>query len=156
MREKQYTIRLKAKERRQLEEIIKKGTEKVRKITRCRVLLLSEQDKTQGEIADALCISTQTVRNVCLRYLDEGFEAALSEKPRPGKPNIFDGKQKAKITALACSTPPEGRSQWSLRLLADKAVELKLVDSISHTDIGRILKKTKSGRTSSGSGASEK
>jgi putative transposase len=146
MREKQYTIRLNAKERQQLQEIIKKGTEKARKITRCRVLLLSEQDKTQGEIAEALSINTQTVRNVCLRYLDDGLDAALNEKPRPGKPNIFNGKQKAKITALACSTPPEGRSQWSLRLIADKAVELKLVDSISHTDVGRILKKTKLNR----------
>jgi putative transposase len=145
MKEKQYTIRLKAKERRQLKEIIKKGTEKARKITRCRILLLSEQDKTQREIADVLSIDTQTVRNVCRRYLKEGFGEALNEKPRPGKPTIFDGKQKAKITALACSTPPEGHGQWSLRLLASRAVELKLVDSISHTDVGRILKKTKSG-----------
>jgi transposase len=147
MREKQYTIRLKAKERQELQEIIKKGTEKARKSTRCRILLLSEQDKTQGEIAEALSVSTQTVRNVCLRYLEEGFETALSEKPRPGRPDIFNGKQKAKITALACSTPPQGCSQWSLRLLADKAVELNLVDSISHMDVSRILKKTKSDRT---------
>lgn len=147
MREKQYAIRLKAKERQHLKEIIRKGTEKARKIARCRILLLSEQNKTQEGIAEALSISTQTVRNVCLRYLKEGFEAALNEKPRPGRPDVFNGRQKAKITALACSTPPEGYSQWSLRLLADKAVELNLVDSISHMDVSRILKKTKFVRT---------
>lgn len=147
MRTTQYTIYLKTKERRQLYEIIKKGTEKARKIARCRILLLSEQDKSQLEVAEALAVSSQTVRNVCLRYLGEGLEAALNEKPRPGKPNIFDGKQKAKITALACSTPPEGRSQWSLRLLADKAVELELVDSISHSNVSLILKKMKSSPT---------
>ena len=90
-----------------------------------------------------LSINSNTVSNICRRYVEEGLEAAINEKPRPGAPTVFDGKLKAKITALACSTPPEGRSQWSLRLLSDKAVELDLVDSISHEDVRRILKKTK-------------
>jgi hypothetical protein len=81
------------------------------------------------------------VRNICQRYLKEGLEGVLNEKSRPGKPAIFDGKQKAKITALACFKPPEGYGRWSFRLLADQAVELKLVDAISHMDVSRILKK---------------
>ncbi len=68
-----------------------------------------------------------TISNICRRYLKEGLESAINEKPRCGAPLIFEGKLRAQITALACSTPPEGRSQWSLRLLADKAVELELV-----------------------------
>jgi transposase len=147
MRPKQYDIKLSAKDRQRLNEIISKGTEKSRKITRCRILLLSAQNHSQATIAEMLSVTSHTVRNVCLRYIEEGLEAAISEKPRSGAPGIFDGKQKAKLTALACSKAPDGYSQWSLRLLADKAVELKIVDSISHTDVGRILKKMKSART---------
>ena len=79
--------------------------------------------------------------------MDEGLESALNEKRRPGAPRKFKGRDKAKITALACSTPPEGHSRWSLNLLADKAVELKIVDEISHISVHRILKKTNSNRT---------
>jgi hypothetical protein len=74
-------------------------------------------------------------------------ESAIEERPRSGKPPKFSGKQQAKITALACSTPPEGRSRWTLRLLADKVVELELVDDISHKSVGEILKKTNSSLT---------
>jgi len=140
---KRFEIKLKAKEKKMLYSIIKKGSEKARKNTRCRILLLCDAKQDRKSIAQSLSISIHTITNVCRRYLQEGIEAAINEKERPGAPTIFDGKLKAKITALACSTPPEGRSQWSLRLLADKAVELDLIDSISHTDIGRILKKTK-------------
>jgi transposase len=136
-------VKLKAKEIKVLKSIVSKGSEKARKITRCRILLLCNDNKKKTEIASMLSINPNTVSNTCKRYIKEGLEAAINEKPRPGAPTLFDGKLKAKITALACSTPPEGRSQWSLRLLSDKAVELNLVDSISHTEIGNILKKTK-------------
>ncbi len=138
-----FKIKLKTKEVKILKVFISKGIEKARKITRCRVLLLCNANRSKKEIALALSIDPHTITNICCRYLAEGLEAAINEKPRSGAPTIFEGKLKAKITALACTTPPEGRSQWSLRLLADKAVELALIDSISHTDIGRILKKTK-------------
>lgn len=138
-----FKIKLKAKEEKVLKALISKGTEKARKITRCRILLLCHANRPKKEIASAFSVDLNTISNVCRRYLEEGLEAAINEKPRPGAPTLFDGKVRAKITALACSTPPEGRSQWSLRLLADKAVELTLVDSISHMDVGRILKKTK-------------
>lgn len=146
MKPQQYKIKLSMKDRRELNSIIKKGAEKARKITRCRILLLSTQKYSQQSIAEMMSVTSHTVRNVCLRFIEEGLESAINEKPRTGAPGIFDGKQKAKITALACSKAPDGYSQWSLRLLADKAVELKIVDSISHTDVGRILKKTKSSR----------
>jgi putative transposase len=140
---KGFKVKLKTKEIKILKSIISKGTEKARKITRCRILLLCHENKSKKTIASVLSINLNTVSNTCRRYIEEGLESAINEKPRPGAPTIFDGKLKAKITALACSNPPEGNSRWSLRLLADKAVELNFVDSISHTDIGRILKKTK-------------
>lgn len=143
MKKKEYAIKLSIEDKTTLKGIVKKGLEKSRKITRCHILLLSDKKKSKKEIAEVLSISPTTIRNICERYLNEGLESALNEKYRSGAPTIFDGKCKANITALACSKPPNGHSQWSLRLLADKAVELSIVDSISHTDVGRILKKTK-------------
>ena len=140
-------LKLRKNDQEKLKELSQSGTLKARKLNRCRILLLKAQGKSQVEIGKLLKMSPVTVNTICQRYEKEGLSAALNERPRSGKPSIFSGKQRAKITALACSNAPEGRSQWSLRLLADKAVELKLVDSISHTDVGRILKKTKSNHT---------
>ncbi len=140
---KGFQIKLKSKEEKILTDIVKKGYEKARKITRCRILLLCNANKNKATIASMLSINPNTITNTCRRYIEEGLESAINEKPRSGAPTIFDGKLKAKITALACSEPPEGHSQWSLRLLSDKAVELSLVKSISHAKIGSILKKTK-------------
>jgi transposase len=138
-----FKVILKANEREKLKSIVSKGREKARKITRCRVLLLCDERRRKKMIALLLSINPNTISTICRRYNEEGVESAIHEKPRPGAPRLFDGEARAKITALACSTPPEGYSRWSLRLLSDKAVELNLVDSISHTDVGRILKKTK-------------
>ena len=140
-------LKLIKKDRKKLKELSQSGTLKARKLNRCRILLLKAQGKSQVEIAELLKMSQVTVNAICQRYEKEGLDGAVNERPRSGKPSIFNGKDRAKITALACTDAPEGHSQWSLRLLADKAVELKLVDSISHTDVGRILKKTKSNRT---------
>ncbi len=140
-------LKLTKKDQKELQKLSRNGTLKARKLNRCRILLLKAQGKSQVEIAKLLKMSQVTVNAICQRYENEGLDGALNERPRSGKPSIFSGKQKAKITALACTNAPEGHSQWSLRLLADKAVELKLVDNISHTDVGRILKKTKSNRT---------
>ena len=141
MARKAKKLKLKKKDQKKLKELSQSGTLKARKLNRCRILSLKAEGKSLDEIADVLKMSKVTVNQICQRYEKEGLESALNERPRSGKPSIFSGKQKAKITALACSDAPEGRSQWSLRLLADKAIELKLVDSISHTDVGRILKK---------------
>jgi len=147
MARKAKKLKVTKKDQKKLKELSQSGTLKARKLNRCRILSLKSQGKTLYEIANMLRMSKVTVNEICKRYEKEGLEQALNERPRSGAPSIFSGKQKAKITVLACSNAPEGHSQWSLRLLADKAVELKLVDSISHTDVGRILKKTKSNRT---------
>jgi len=135
-------VKLKPKERKLLKQFISKGSEKARKITRCRILLLANEGKTDTQIIEALKVARNTIRTVRFRYVREGLESAINEQPRPGAPKKFTGRQKAKITAIACSEPPEGRNRWTLRLLADKVVELKMVDSISHQTVKRILKKT--------------
>lgn len=150
---KKYIIKLEPQERKFLKGLISKGKEKARKLTRCRVLLLSDEGKSDTNIIEILQIARNTVRQICQRYVRESLESALNEKPRSGAPDIFSGRAKAKITALACSKAPDGHSQWSLRLLADKAIELKFVDDISHMSVQRILKKTKLARISSGNGA---
>jgi len=140
-------IKLKTKEREQLKDLLSKGKEKARKLTRCRILLLSDAGDGDSAIMKALQIARNTIRELRQRYIAEGLRSAINERPRSGAPSRINGKQKSKITALACSNAPEGRSRWSLRLLADKAVELKMVDNISHMDVGRILKKTKLNHT---------
>jgi transposase len=89
-----------------------------------------------------LRVTSATVFNIKRRFLQEGLDAALFDKPRSGKPPRIDGTQRAKITALACSKAPDGHARWSLRLLADKAIELGFVDTISHNAVKEILKKT--------------
>lgn len=135
-------VKLKPKEQEELKQLISKGAEKARKITRCRILLMAHDGKTDTYIMEALGISRNTVRTIRSRYVQEGLQAAINEHPRPGAPKKFTGLQRAKITALACSEPPPGRSRWTLRLIADKVVELKLTDDISHQSVKRILKKT--------------
>lgn len=135
-------VKLRPKEQELLKRIISKGREKARKITRCRILLLANEGKSDTEIIEALMVARNTVRTVRSRYVQEGLVAAISEQPRPGAPNKFTGRQRAKITAIACSKPPEGRNRWTLRLIADKVVELEMVDSISHQTVKRVLKKT--------------
>jgi transposase len=93
-----------------------------------------------------LQVSTQTIFNVKRRYLAGGLQAALFDQPRSGRPIEISGMQRDKVTALACSTPPEGGARWTLRLLADKAVELGHCQRLSHTAARHILKKTNSDR----------
>jgi len=139
---KKYVIKLKNEEREKLNELTRKGEEKVRKLRRCQILLLSDEGKSDVEIAKVLKVTTGTVTNIRRRYANEGLESAINERRRPGAPRKYKGLESATITALACSTPPEGRGRWTLRLLADKVVELEMVNEISHMSIHRILKKT--------------
>ena len=117
-------VKLRPKEQALLKQIISKGSEKARKITRCRILLLANEGKTDTQIIEALKVARNTIRTVRFRYVREGLESAINEQPRPGAPKKFTGGQKAKITAIACSQPPEGRNRWTLRLIADRVVEL--------------------------------
>ena len=140
-------VKLRPKEQELLKRLISKGIEKARKLTRCRILLLADEGKTDTQIVEALKVVRNTICTVRSRYIQEGLESAINERSRSGAPIKFTGRQKAKITAIACSQPPHGRSRWTLRLIADKVVELEMADSISHQTIKRILKKTNLNRT---------
>lgn len=135
-------INLRKHERRSVTTIITCGTTRARTQTRARILDLLHRGQHPQVISSALRVSLQTIFNVKRRYLSEGFESALFDKPRSGRPVRIDGTQRARITALACSTPPAGYARWSLRLLADKAVELQLCEAVSHNAVKEILKKT--------------
>jgi transposase len=115
---------------------------------------LLHRQRAPGEIAAVLGVGVATVFNIKRRYLAEGLDASLHDKPRSGQPCRIDGTARAKITALACSTAPAGHARWTLRLLADKAVELGFCESISHSTVQEVLKKTGSNRTASSRGVS--
>ena len=114
----------------------------VRMVTRARVLLKADEGYTDGAIAAALEVATATVGRIRKRLVEEGLEHALREQPRPGQRRKLSGKQEAHVIAVACSTPPEGRGRWTLRLLAGKVVELGFAPSISPETVRQMLKKT--------------
>ena len=147
MSQKSHCVKLKKHARQYLQKIIESGENKARKITRCRILLLADKGKTDQEISDALNVCLATIFNIRRRYARGGLERAISEESRSGQPPKFKGQSMAKITALACSKPPEGRAKWSLRLLADRVIELDIVETISHVSVHNILKKTNSSLT---------
>ena len=149
MGEKHFRVQLSESERMRLQKIVRSGHDRARKITRCRILLLADErnGKTDGEISDALNVCLATIFTIRRRYFQEGWERAIGEGARSGQPPKFKGRVAAKITALACSTPPQGQARWSLRLLADRVVELKMVTSISHQSVSNLLKKTNLNRT---------
>lgn len=134
-------LKLSESENSYLTTLISAGQLKVRKYKRVMSLFLLDEGKTMSEVSKLLRYCYPSVVNLKKRFLADGL-ACLEEKPRPGRPLVFDGEERAKITALACSETPVGRAGWSLRLLADKAVELELVESISHSGVQSILKKT--------------
>jgi transposase len=147
-----YPVRLSRQERAELNRLTLQGAIKVRKLNRVKMLLLADENHSNGhqtdqEIAEKLDSSQATVERTRQRYTEGGLAAALHEQPRSGRPPGISGETRAKITALACTTPPPGYARWSLRLLADKAVALELIDTISHDAVGTILKKTSLNRT---------
>ena len=148
MRPIQYPIKLTRKEQHKLEWMTKKGQTTPRILTRVRVLLLANDGINDTEIMIRLEISKSTCVNLRRRFQTERL-AILSEKARPGRPIIFDGETRAKITALACSETPDGRASWSYQLLADKAVELGFVERIHKDTVGEILKKMRFNHTES-------
>jgi putative transposase len=142
--EKLYIVELLDEQRWLLREIISAGTWRARLVNRAHILLMAEDGATDAAIATALHVSRSTVARTRRRYVEDGLEAAMNERPRCGGPRKFDGKHEAMVIALACSTPPEGQKTWTLQLLADKLVELQVVDTISDESVRRILKKTSS------------
>lgn len=141
MARKALPIKLSDHDLRSLATLLRRGTTSARTQTRARVLDLLQRGQHPGRIAETLTVSSATVFNLKRRYQHEGLAAALFDKPRSGKPPAIDGAQRAKITALACSPAPPGHARWTLRLLADKAVQLGFVDRISHNAVKEILKK---------------
>jgi putative transposase len=132
-------------DRSHLDNLIRNGIRSARIQTRARILLLSDRSRgdkrTQNQVAEATLTSTLTVCRVCRRYVLQGRDAALSEKPRPGKVPKITGEIEAQLVLLACSDPPKGQGRWTFKLLADKLVELELVDSISEVAVYKRLKK---------------
>jgi len=149
---KLYRVDLSEQERATLLALIQKGKAAARKVRRAHVLLLAAEDKTDRQIAAALHTGTATVERLRKRFVEEGLAAALSEKPRPGAKRKLDGKQAALVVALTCSAPPEGRRSWTMQLLADRLVELGVVEAVSDETVRRLLKQTRSNRGSSGAG----
>ncbi len=149
-------LKLSTDERSSLTTILRRGTTPARVQTRGRVLDLLHRGHHPNEIAATFGLSVQTIFNIKRRYLAEGLDAALIDKPRSGQPCRIDGAARAKITALACSVAPPGHARWTLRLLADKAIELGFCESISHSTVNEVLKKTLSNHTGNGRGASER
>ena len=143
---KHLKIELTKDQRAELEQLIHAGNAPARKQTRARILLLSDrsggQKRPDQEVADAVLCSTSTVRNIRRRLVAGGLAAALNDKDWPGAPPKLTGEIEAKLTLLACSSPPEGAARWTLRLLADRLIELGYVDYVSHVTVREWLKKT--------------
>lgn len=144
---KKYIVHLSEEERDQLIKMIHKGKAAAYKIKHANILLKVNADGpgwTDERIAEAFSVHARTVKNVRERFVMEGLEAALNRKKRATPPTekLLDGAKEARLIAIACSTPPEGRKRWTLHLLADKVVELDIVDSISYETVRRTLKKT--------------
>jgi transposase len=154
MSKKLHIVRLTEQECAHLHTYVSTGVHAARSIKRALILLDSNRNRSDPWIAHQHGVSKATVYNIRRRYCTEGIEAVLTEKPRPGAPKKLDGRGEARFTALACSDPPPGRQRWTVRLLADKLVELKLVESISPMTVGTLLKKTRSNPGRSGNGAS--
>jgi transposase len=139
--EKRYIVTLTDDERKQLLELIKTGKTSARKLNRAHILLLSDEGKIDKEICEALHLSSKMVELTRKKFIECGVDYALSEVSRPGKARKLDGKQEAFLVAITCSKPPEGRIEWTMQLLADKMIELKIVDSICDETVRRTLKK---------------
>ena len=156
---KKYVVRLDAEERDRLNELIRKGKRSAQLLTKARILLKADiSDAGEGwsdsRIAAALDTSIATVERTRRQLVEEGFEAVLARKynSNSARPRIFDGVAEAKLIALTLSPAPEGFARWSLRLLEEKVVELRIVERASDNTIGRTLKKTFSNRIASSNG----
>ena len=149
MPHKKYLVTLTPDERAALTALLSAGKRSALTITRARILLKADQADggpawEDAAIADALDCGVRTVERVRQRFVERGLAAALGRKPqdRPSRERKLDGAAEARLLAVACSAPPAGRAHWTLKLLADKLVELEVVDTISDETVRRALKKT--------------
>ena len=144
---KKYVVRLTAEERSLLEDLVSKGKTAAYKIKHANILLKVDADGpcwSDEETAEAFGCHANTVRNVRQRLVEQGLDAALERKKQqsPSRERIFDGEKEARLIAVSCSEPPTGSAHWTLQLLADRVVELEIVEAVSPTTVGRTLKKT--------------
>ena len=143
-----YRVTLTDQEREELETLTKKGKGTARKYIHARALLLCDSvgERSPWRVADVaqgLGVTSRSIEHIKKRFVEEGLEAALGPRPRSRPPKVtFDGAFEARLTALACSAPPKGRSRWTVRLLAEKVVELKIAPKVSAMTVQRTLKKT--------------
>lgn len=145
MARQRLPVKLSQEEYEFLTTYVAHGQKNARHINRARTLLLAHEGKADQEIATILGLSRGTVYNVRKNYHQRHYEQIgelLSDKPRPGRPIVFDQKVEAKVTMIACSDAPKGAARWTLHLLADKLVHLGIVDAISHESVRSLLKKT--------------
>jgi transposase len=146
---KKYRVTLTSEEREMLTDLIRAGKASALTQAHARILLKADQSEggpswTDDRIAEAVEVDVVTVERVRKRFVEQDLEAALRRKPqaRPSRPRKLDGAAEARLIALACSAPPEGRKSWTMRLLADKLVELEVVDSVGEETVRTVLKKT--------------
>jgi len=150
---KKYKVTLTAEESQQLSDLIAAGKAAAQRLAHARLLLKADAADggpawTDERIAEAVEVSIATIERVRQRFVEHGLEAALGRKQRdrPSRPRTLDGRAEARLIALACSAPPQGRQQWTMQLLADQLVELHVVDAVSDETVRRVLKKTRSSR----------
>lgn len=148
-----YKVELSESERTRLRELVSSGRVSVRKLKRALTLLNADEGSGDLEIASTLKISPSTVGRIRTRFVKEGLESALNERPRPGRSRKLDVRAEAHLVAIACSDPPEGHTHWTLQLLADKVVQMEFSESVSLETIRQSLKKTDSSRGRRRSGA---
>jgi len=147
---KKYIVRLTSQERRELQEMVKKGKAAAYKRLHAQILLkadISEEGEGWGDarISESFDTSVRTVERVRQRLVEQGIDAAINRaKQHKVRRRVLDGEQEAHLVALSCSEPPDGRAHWTMQLLADKMVELKYVESVSDETVRKVLKKTKS------------
>jgi len=156
-----YRVTLNQEERKELETLTRRGKTHARRFTHARALLLCDAGDNGPawkveDVAEALGITSRTIEKLKKRFVEDGLDAALDRKPREKPPRdvIFDGAFEARLIALACSDAPEGRTRWTVRLLADKAVELNFAETVSHMTVQRVLKKTNLSLTAASTGKS--
>jgi transposase len=156
-----YRVTLTEQERKDLETLTRSGKTGAKKFVHARALLLCDAGPdgpswTVGAAAEALGVTPRTIEHLKKRFVEDGLEAALERKAREKPPRdvTFDGAFEARLIALACSAVPEGHHRWTVRLLADKAVELNFASSVSHMTVQRVLKKTNLSLTSANTGRS--
>jgi len=140
---KKYIVDLNEAELSQLRSLTKTGKHKARTITRANILLMASEGYPDEAIASSLRVNVSTVERTREKFVVGSLEYAIEDRPHPPKPRKLDGKQEAFLVATACSTAPEGRTRWTMQLLADQLISLGIVDSISDETVRQTLKKTK-------------